>query len=119
MKRKTSNKHRLGREHERAAAAYLHKRGFTILLQNVRGRGYEIDIIAKRKDALYFVEVKYRRNFAGSAWQMEQLGVQNKRGPMQRGARAYLNGTSTRSTEIVFVLFVINAAREVWVTKIG
>ena len=52
----------IGRKAEAAAAMYLNMRGFQILEQNYRRPRCEIDIIAQKGDAVYFVEVKYRRN---------------------------------------------------------
>ncbi len=50
-----------GRSGEAHAAAFLQRRGFTILEHNVRlGRG-ELDLIARRDDLLLFVEVKFHR----------------------------------------------------------
>ncbi len=50
-----------GRQAERAAATYLEMRGYKVLEQNWRRPRCEIDIIAKKDDVIYFVEVKYRR----------------------------------------------------------
>jgi putative endonuclease len=48
---------------ENIAAKYLIKKGFSILKQNVRfGKLGEIDLIAKYKDEIVFVEVKTRNN---------------------------------------------------------
>lgn len=49
-----------GRAAEDFVAAKLKKRGLTILETNWRTRTCEIDIVAKSKNAVYFVEVKYR-----------------------------------------------------------
>jgi uncharacterized protein (TIGR00252 family) len=46
---------------ETAAAEYLQKQGFEMLERNWRSRWCEIDLIAKKGDIIYFVEVKYRR----------------------------------------------------------
>jgi uncharacterized protein (TIGR00252 family) len=51
-----------GRQAEEAAAQYLLRLGYEILQQNWRTRWCEIDIIARKKDWVYFVEVKFRRN---------------------------------------------------------
>ena len=48
---------------EDLAAAELVNRGYTIIERNFRGRGGEIDIIARDGGELVFVEVKTRRNF--------------------------------------------------------
>jgi uncharacterized protein (TIGR00252 family) len=49
-----------GRKAEAAAVRYLEKQGFKIVAQNWRTRTCEIDIVAQKDDAVYFVEVKYR-----------------------------------------------------------
>ena len=54
------NRRAYGNAGEDAACAYLMRRGWTILDRNVRrGRG-EIDIVARKRDAVAFVEVKRR-----------------------------------------------------------
>lgn len=50
-----------GRRAEAVGAAFLARRGCTIVAQNWRSRQCEIDIVAKRAGTLYFCEVKYRR----------------------------------------------------------
>lgn len=51
-----------GRKAETAARVYLEMRGYKILEQNFRRPRCEIDIIARKEDIVYFVEVKYSRN---------------------------------------------------------
>jgi len=46
---------------EEHAARYLEKHGYQILNLNWRTRYYEIDIVARRKKTIYFIEVKYRK----------------------------------------------------------
>lgn len=50
----------LGNFGERAAERHLKKNGYRILKRNYVGAGYEIDLIAKKKNVLAFVEVKTR-----------------------------------------------------------
>lgn len=47
---------------EALAVKILQKKGYTILDKNFRLRTGEIDIIAKHKGYIVFVEVKYRQN---------------------------------------------------------
>lgn len=47
---------------EKSAAKYLKGLGFKILELNWKTRLCEIDIVAKSKKCIYFVEVKYRKN---------------------------------------------------------
>lgn len=50
----------LGKEGERLAKEFLKKKGYSILQEYYRTPFGEIDIIAKEKDVLVFVEVKTR-----------------------------------------------------------
>lgn len=50
----------VGRQGEDAAALYLRLRGYRVLGRNVRTRGGEIDLIARRWGVVVFVEVKAR-----------------------------------------------------------
>ena len=52
-----------GKRGERVAALYLQKQGYKILEFNFKARYGEIDIIAKDKDTLVFVEVKTRKSY--------------------------------------------------------
>ena len=45
---------------ENAAVKYLQKQGFSIVDRNVTRKTGEIDVVAKRKGTLHFVEVKAR-----------------------------------------------------------
>ena len=54
--------HLLGRAAEALAAAYLERRGWTILERNWRAGHREIDLIAGRAGIVAFVEVKARRS---------------------------------------------------------
>lgn len=51
-----------GRISERVAADYLSKHGYEVVDQNWKTKFCEIDIIVRKDDRLYFVEVKYRDN---------------------------------------------------------
>jgi len=55
------NTRKTGTFYEDAACEYLQKQGVTILERNYRCRLGEIDIVAKDKNCIVFVEVKYRR----------------------------------------------------------
>ena len=56
----TSVQKRVGGWGEQAAAEYLEKQGYTILARNYRAGHGEVDIIARMKNVLVFVEVKTR-----------------------------------------------------------
>jgi putative endonuclease len=50
----------VGARGEKAAAQFLRRRGYKILLRNFRSGKAEVDIVARHKDCLVFVEVKTR-----------------------------------------------------------
>ena len=50
----------MGRRGEEIALEFIRKKGYNILDTNWRHRKAEIDIIAKSKDVLIFIEVKSR-----------------------------------------------------------
>ena len=70
-----------GRKGEDAAAAYLKKKKYKILNRNYAAVGGEIDIIARDKSFIVFVEVKYRKNL---------LFEMYKRRKIVRTAKMYL-----------------------------
>lgn len=53
---------KLGCQAEALAAAYLVKRGYKIIGQNINYRFGELDIVARDKHVLVFIEVKHRRS---------------------------------------------------------
>lgn len=56
--------HAVGRRYEGLAAAWLQARGWGILARNARGGHREIDLVARRRGVVAFVEVKARRSLA-------------------------------------------------------
>jgi len=59
----TDSRQQFGKKSESLAAKYLKKHGYRILEQNYRTKLGEIDIIAKDKGTIVFVEVKARRSY--------------------------------------------------------
>ena len=57
-----SEKKSLGDWGENKAAEFLKQKGYQILCQNYRTPFGEIDIIALKKEILFFIEVKTRHN---------------------------------------------------------
>ena len=62
----------LGQVYEDIAARWLRRNGFVVLHRNYKTRWGEIDIIARKKDVLHFVEVKGR---ARDAWYSPEEAV--------------------------------------------
>ena len=57
-----ANKRHVGYIGEEKARLYLEQRGFQIVSQNVYTPYGEIDLIGRKHQMLYFIEVKYRRS---------------------------------------------------------
>ena len=53
---------KFGRQGELDAARYLQKNGYKILTRNYRTQVGEVDIVARERDTIVFVEVKARRS---------------------------------------------------------
>ena len=80
----------LGRVGEAAAARFLEQRGLVILARNLRSRLGEIDLLARDRSTLVFVEVKARRGVPGDP---PQAAVDaRKRARLSRLALGYLAG---------------------------
>ena len=65
-----NRRQKFGEESESIAVTYLKKQGYKIIEQNYRTKLGEIDIIAREKDTIAFVEVKSRKskNFGSPKW---------------------------------------------------
>jgi uncharacterized protein (TIGR00252 family) len=50
----------IGKKAEARVAEFLNNEGYKILAQNWRTKVCEIDVVAKKEDIVYFIEVKYR-----------------------------------------------------------
>ncbi len=73
------NKRALGTEYESRAAAYLTENGYRVLERNYRCKKGEIDLIAREKRYLVFLEVKYRSSSRdGTAAQAVDIRKQNR-----------------------------------------
>lgn len=69
MKNFTSDKQKVGKLGEDIACTFLMKHGFTIEERNYTKKWGEIDIIAKKEDKIYFIEVKsVSRPFINEGW---------------------------------------------------
>ena len=57
-----NHRQKFGKEGESVAVRYLKQQGYKIIEQNYRCKAGEIDIIARERKTLVFVEVKTRRS---------------------------------------------------------
>lgn len=77
-----------GAKGEETAANFLKRKGYTILAQNYKADRCEIDIIAKDKETLVFVEVKTRKSNAYGY--PEEAVTPAKQRNMVRAAEVYI-----------------------------
>ena len=104
---------------ERAAVRYLRFRFYRILDRNYRAGGAEIDIVAKRRKTLVFVEVKTRRLDEESETRLTRPAAavtREKQEHIVRAAKIWLSrrpapGLSIRF-DVIEVYLDPNAARD-------
>ncbi|MBI1931993.1 MAG: YraN family protein [Ignavibacteriales bacterium] len=91
------NKKDIGNYGEKIATDFLVEKGFEIIEQNYHFGHGEIDIIAKEKDILVFVEVKTRKNLEFGD---PILAVtKNKQRQLKKIAEAYLYEKEIKNTD--------------------
>ncbi len=95
---------------EKLAVGLLRKRGYRIVETNFRCREGEIDIVAKQKDCLVFVEVRAKRSLAFGTPE-ESLSFR-KQARIRRAAKRYLqtHRNLPESWRIDFVGIQLNEA---------
>lgn len=100
----------LGKKGEDIAVAHLKKLGYKIIIRNYRGRLGEIDIIARDKDTLVFIEVKTRKT--------EEFGnpkeevTRRKRHQISKVALEYLKRSGLSSVKARFDVVAIKLDRD-------
>jgi putative endonuclease len=94
-----------GKKGESIAVNYLRGLGYTILETNYRFDRAEVDVVAKDKDVLVFVEVKTRR--AASIGEPEDAVTRQKRDLIRKAAEGYLYSTRLADAECRFDVIAI------------
>ena len=98
--------HQRGRQSEDLAADYLSRRGYEILARNYRVNRKEIDIIARRRQTVAFVEVKAR---AGEGFGHPAAAITwKKRREIAHVARAWIARTGGRHLHFRFDAIAIS-----------
>ena len=87
----------MGGRGEAAAAQFLQAHGYTVLAQNWRTRGGEIDLVVERTGVLVFVEVKARTSHRFGT--PEEAITPAKRRKLIRTAQAYLHSRGKADAE--------------------
>lgn len=99
---------RRGRAGERAAAAFLRRRGWRVLATNWRGAGGELDLVVVREDVVAFCEVKTRSDVAALAETLTAL----QRARIARAAETFLASRPDLAGMVArFDLITIDAGR--------
>ena len=101
---------KFGEKGESLAAWYLKKNGYKIIEQNYRTQLGEIDIIAKEKKTIVFVEVKARRSmrFGNPKWAV----TPKKQRKISMVALYYLKTTNQTSAKARFDVVAITSNRD-------
>ena len=104
-------RHELGRNGEEISCDYLENKGYEILERNFRYKKYEIDIIAKDKNELVFIEVKTRsqKEYGLPAESVTKI----KQKHICKAARFYLHIHKKENDfvrfDVIEVLFIIHS----------
>ncbi|MEJ2655840.1 MAG: YraN family protein [Desulfobacterales bacterium] len=105
-----NKRQQFGKESESLAVRHLKKIGYKILEQNYRNSLGEIDIIAKEKGVLVFVEVKARKTpFYGSPKRAVTLKKQRK---ISMVALYYLKATKQTQAKARFDVVALSLAND-------
>ena len=101
----TQDRLTLGRQGEDAAALYLQRKGMKILARNLRTPVGEIDLVARHRRIIAFVEVKTRRGTA-FGFPAEAVGPRKQRQIVQ-AAKWYLNDNASERLQPRFDVVAI------------
>ncbi len=97
-----------GKQGENIAIRFLKKSGYKILVTNYRNRLGEIDIIAREKNVIVFVEVKTRHtNQFGSP---KEAVTPNKQKHLSKAALTYLKETNQMQAQARFDVVAIQVS---------
>jgi len=105
-----NNRQQFGKESEFLAVRYLKKNGYKILEQNYRNKLGEIDIIAKEKGTLVFVEVKARKThvFGNPKWAV----THKKQRKISMVALYYLKATKQTHVKARFDVVALSSKKD-------
>jgi len=111
------NKRKIGNFGESIAKNYLLKKNYEILCTNFATSYGEIDIIAKDKAYVVFIEVKYRRSLSFGA--PREAIINTKKEKITLAATAYIEQNNLTDTDFRFdVIEIFNKGKEVVIEHI-
>ena len=99
-----------GKEAEDAAVNYLVERGYKILERNYYGGRCEIDIIARSKNIVAFIEVKSSNSEIPPETMVNIIKIQN----LYRAAEMYLTGREESDVDYRFDLIAMRKTGKLW-----
>lgn len=104
-----NQRQKFGKDSESVAVRHLKKNGYKILQQNYRTKIGEIDIIAKDKQTLVFVEVKARKSvhFGSPKWAV----TPKKQRKISMVALYYLKATKQNNIKARFDVVAISSLK--------
>ncbi len=111
-----NSKQIFGKKSESIAVKHLKKKGYKILEQNYRTKMGEIDIIARDKDVIVFVEVKARRSdrFGNPKWAV----TYKKQRKISMAALQYLKAMAQSNAGARFDVVSIDSSQDTPVVEI-
>ncbi len=107
----TTNSREYGKKAEEIAAEYLEKCGYKIIEKNFYTKSGEIDIIAKDKETIAFIEVKARKSLTYGP--PEQSITYTKKKKISQSAMFYLKKTKQMNKKARFDVLSIIADNEI------
>jgi len=109
--KKSSYKKEFGNQAEQFVSGYLKKKSFTIVEQNYQKRCGEIDIIARKKNLVIFVEVKIRKN---AYFPLSEIITRSKQKKIIKTAQTFIQ--EQHFTDAIFrfdvALLTVNSSAE-------
>lgn len=96
-------RNRKGRRAETIAAWFLLAKGYRILARRVRTRAGEIDIVARHRDSLVFVEVKARATLDSALFALHPLALRRIEAASRVLAPRFGRGCTTTRIDAVLV----------------
>jgi len=93
-----------GRGAETIACWYLRLHGWRILARRARVPGGEVDVVAKRRRTLAFVEVKSRADAGSAAFALDEWRLRRVAVAAERLMSRYMDGVDDVRIDAIFIV---------------
>lgn len=94
---------RKGREAEAQAAQYLMQQGFEVLAERVKTKLGEIDLIARKKGLVAFIEVKWRKRTSDLATAIDERRLARVAAAVEVVAHEYVQGEDDIRVDVILL----------------